>query len=396
MNSLIQHAPKQKAAQTPNFVWPKAAHQFDLSLISDLLKWSAEQGVSDIKIEGGQPVRIYVDGLAYAVTPYKIDVHQADQILTEIYNETGKGLIANRSAIDFSHQVKVDRFKSLRFRVCVVGTTGRERTHEITLRLLPEKAPDFDEISTEIPIRKALLNKRGLSLITGETGSGKSTLLAATIRALLYSVCGQIQTFENPIEFVFHDIDLSHSWITQIEIPTQIPTFLEALKVSMRRYPKILVVGECRDKETIEAAINAAQQGSPVYTTSHTKTVLDTIDRLVNIFPGPERDSRSIDIVKQLNIIISQRLETNPNGGRTALKEWLCFEHDLVDELIRTHRSKWHFLLREAFSSSDQNQTMQTSAQVAYDKGLIEQSTLLSILPPRPLQVSVTQEGMSA
>lgn len=365
--------------QNINLQWPQAGHRFEINLVSDLLKWAAEQGVSDIKIEGGQPVRIYVDGLAYAVTPYKIDSHVADRILSDLYNETGKGLIADRSAIDFSHQVKLDRYNSLRFRVCVVGTTARERTHEFTLRLLPTKAPDFEELNIERPIVDALLDKKGLNVVTGTTGSGKSTLLAACTRSLLMNGCGQIQSFENPIEFTFHDIELPHSWITQTEIPTQIPTFLEALVVSMRRYPKVLIVGECRDKETIEAAINATQQGSPVYTTSHTRTVLDTIDRLVNIFPGSERDSRSIDIAKLLNIIVSQRLEINPQGGRTALREWLVFDESLIETLIRTDRNKWHFVLNEAFEHSGQR--MQISAQEAYDENRIDEATLKSILP---------------
>ena len=388
MNDL--HSP---ISPNTDLMWPEAGVRLEVNQINNFLIWAAEQNASDIKIQGSEPVRIYVDGLARAVTPYKVENDSADRILTRLYGESGKGLLANKQAIDFSHEIKIDRLKNIRFRVCVAPVTAHGvRTHQTTLRIIPNSAPTFDDLGTEDSIQKAWLAKKGLSFITGETGSGKSTLMAAGTKALLMNGCGEIQSFENPIEFVFNDITCEDSWISQTEIPTQLGSFSEALIVSMRRYPKVIIVGECRDPETIEAAINASQQGSAVYTTSHARTVIATLDRLGNVFPENERDSRSIDVLELLNIVVSQRLELNPQGGRTALKEWLVFDSALVDELIPMGRKQRRPILTDAFSSL--GQTMEASALQAYDEGKIYKNTLLSILPAQPFQVVVPSQGM--
>ena len=199
----------------------------------------------------------------------------------------------------------------------------------------PGDPPTLDELRIEEEIVDALEACTGLNLVTGVPGSGKSTLLAAGTRRLLEMGAGRIQSYEAPIEFVFDGVETGGaSLMSSSEIPRHFEDFADGLRASLRRRPAAVIVGEARDRETVEAAVNAADFGIAVYSTTHTIGVANTIRRLLSEFPEDERDERGAALIDMLNLVVTQVLVPNPKGGRTAIREWLVFDTGLKVELV--------------------------------------------------------------
>ncbi len=172
--------------------------------------------------------------------------------------------------------------------------------------------------------------------VTGATGSGKSTLLASIIKELAEQPDSnrKILTYESPIEFVYDSIETPSAVISQSEIPKHLPSFAAGVRNALRRKPKLILVGEARDSETISAVIEAALTGHPVYTTLHSNGVAETVRRLVGAFPKEERTARTIDIIETMRLIVSQRLVPSTDGKRVALREYLVFNEEIRDKIL--------------------------------------------------------------
>ena len=192
--------------------------------------------------------------------------------------------------------------------------------------MLPGKPPSFSELGTEDDIVAAWDLCKGLTLVTGVPGSGKSTLLAAGTRHLLERGAGRIQSYEAPIEYVFDGIATDTALMSSAEIPRHFPSFAEGLRSSLRRRPSAVIVGEARDRETVEAVVRAADYGIAVFSTAHTIGVAATVRRLLAEFPAHERAERGAALIDAMTLVVTQVLLPNPKGGRTALREWLAFE----------------------------------------------------------------------
>ena len=175
-------------------------------------------------------------------------------------------------------------------------------------------------------------------ILTSATGSGKSTLLAAIIRNITEDVDSnrKVLTYEAPIEFVFDNVEKVSSVVSQSEIPRHLPSFAAGVRNALRRKPRLILVGEARDPETISAVMEAAMTGHPVYTTLHSNSVAETIRRLVVSFPPEERQGRTIDIIETVRLVISQRLVPTVDGKRVALREYLVFNEEIRDILLET------------------------------------------------------------
>ena len=199
----------------------------------------------------------------------------------------------------------------------------------------------------------ALLDCVGLNLVTGVPGSGKSTLLAASTRALLERGAGRVHSYEAPIEFTFDGIGVDGgSLMSSSEVPRHFRSFADGLRSSLRRRPVAVVVGEARDRETVEAALAAADFGIAVYSTTHTIGVANTVRRLLSEFREDERDERGATLVDVLHLVVTQVLVGNPKGGRTAVREWLVFDGALKEELLEMPRQAWPQRIGEALAAS--------------------------------------------
>jgi twitching motility protein PilT len=220
-----------------------------------------------------------------------------------------------------------------RFRVSIFKQRGYVG---LVLRLIPRKILTFDELGLPHHIEKLLMEPRGLVLITGPTGSGKTTSLATMLDWINNNMDQHIITIEDPIEY-YHTH--KKSIITQREVGVDVPSFSEALRRALRQDPDVILVGEMRDLETIEAAITAAETGHLVFGTLHTTGSVRTIDRVVDAFPTNQQEQIRTQLAGNLKSVISQTLIPRKSGfGRVAAYE-IMYCTPAIQNLIRENKS---------------------------------------------------------
>jgi len=220
-----------------------------------------------------------------------------------------------------------------RFRVAIFKQRGYVG---MVLRLIPRKILSFDDIGLPNHLKDVIEQPRGLILVTGPTGSGKSTSLATMIDFLNIEHDHHIITIEDPIEY-YHNH--KKSIITQREVGVDVPTFAEALRRALRMDPDVILVGEMRDLETIEAAITAAETGHLVFATLHTTGAVRTVDRVVDAFPSNQQEQIRTQLAGNLKAVISQALVPRKSGfGRVAAFE-IMITTPAIQNLIRENKT---------------------------------------------------------
>jgi twitching motility protein PilT len=303
------NAPNVNAA--PNTFPPVPA------LLLEMLKASAH--VSDLIFSPGSHPHVEVSG---QLVPVKIAGLQV--LSTDATQRIAEELIGgNRQAIDtLQKQGSCDISYSLpgtaRFRVNVFVQRG---SHAIVMRVIPKTIPSFTELKLPQQLADIAELKNGIVLVTGPTGSGKSSTLAAILDHINETKAYHILTIEDPVEFMHRH---KRSIIHQRELHSDTPSFALALRAALRQAPKVILVGEMRDKETIEIALEAAETGHLVLSTLHTTDASKTVERIVGVFPLSEQHTLRNRFAKSFRYIVSQRLLPRKEGaGRVAAIEIL-------------------------------------------------------------------------
>ena len=330
---------------------PKIAAKFNPSDLNDFLVHCSDLGISDIHIEGGKHPMVDLHSKMYPAMIRKLSGAEVSDIMKSLYGESAQAQIYDLEAIDTNHTInRGDRY---RYRINALGTiVGDQKTVQITIRTLSSTPPKLTivpegELITNVPsgtmgleekIWRTISPDQGMIVVTGPTGSGKSTLLAGIIRKLLEkpNFNKKIITFEAPIEYVFDEVKTGSGFISQTEIYTQLKSFYDGVRAGMRRKPDIIFIGEARDVETIDTSIMAAQTGHLLYTTSHTNSASETVNRMINVFPESERQAKLMDIIDTTQMIIAQRLIKTVDGKRCAVKEYIHFDTDVRKVLRET------------------------------------------------------------
>ena len=205
-----------------------------------------------------------------------------------------------------------------RFRVNIFKQRG---THAIIMRVIPPRPPRFEDFDLPPQLRDIVELKNGIVLVTGPTGSGKSSTLAAIIDLINEAKFYHIVTIEDPIEFLHQH---KNSTIHQRELHSDTPNFALALRAALRQAPKVILVGEMRDRETMEVALEAAETGHLVFSTLHTIDAAKSVERIIGVFPKNEEHSIRTRLAQSFRFIVSQRLLPRANGsGRVAAIEIL-------------------------------------------------------------------------
>jgi defect-in-organelle-trafficking protein DotB len=360
---------------TTHFV-PDEPSRFTPLFMDRMLEFSEKQNASDITIQTNEHIFIEVYGKLLRITNRKLSNTEVSELINAIYGPNATTQLLSGRDIDTHYEFRPNRGVRYRYRVnataCLVeGHDGIQ----ITLRTIPTTPPPIDTMNLPPDIMDSLAPQEGIVFITGATGSGKSTLLASIVRSLIEKEDSnrKVLTYEAPIEFVYDEIDAVSSVVSQSEIPRHLPNFADGVRNALRRKPRLILVGECRDPETISAALEAALTGHPVYTTLHTSGVAETMRRLVTSFSGEERLGRTVDILETIRLCIWQKLVPSVDDKRIALREYLIFNEEIRDILLESNpndiTSTTRRLVRE------RGQTMTQDAKRAFDKGLISERT---------------------
>lgn len=324
---------------TNDVLFPKEPIRLSIDSANDILMHCVKLGASDITFQTNEPIIAEIYGRLKKATRRKLSNTEVGEVINAMYGPNATSLIMSGKDIDTHYEIRPTRSERYRFRIN--GTACQVEGHDgiqITARTIPTDPPTLDSMALPQAILDAIAPEQGVVYVTGATGSGKSTLLASIIRDITEAKESnrKVLTYESPIEFVYDNIEMESAIVSQSEIPRHLPSFAAGVRNALRRKPRLILVGEARDPETISAVMEAAMTGHPVYTTLHSNSVAETIRRLVITFPPEERQGRTIDIIETVRLVISQRLVPTPEGKRVALREYLVFNEHVRDVLLET------------------------------------------------------------
>lgn len=326
-----------------------------------LLVWAVAQGASDITLQDDEPVWLEIHGRNHPVTRRVMSNAELIEIVNGIYGANGATQIFSGRDIDVSYEVYIDRLRRLRFRVNGAAIQAKSGTGiQITLRALPDEPARLVDLGVESEIVAACEPAQGLVLITGPTGSGKTTLLGAIIRHKIERADAhrKVLTFEAPIELRYDKVKGPDSYVAQAEVPRHEHSFAAGLRSALRRKPADILVGECRDAETMGTSCEAALTGHTVYSTLHSNGVAETVRRMISVFPAMERQGRAIDLAESLRLVVTQVLLPTVDGRRVAAREFLVFDADVRDALLSTEVDRWPQVTRSLIRERGQGMGM--------------------------------------
>lgn len=316
----------------------------------NILDTAIAQGASDIHIMAGLPAMLRVDTLLRSLDMPPFSVEESVKIIIDLIGqESYERIHKHHQELDFSFS-----YQNLRFRCNAYYQKG---TLAASLRLLPNQIKSMAELGVPQVAEGFLSHNQGLIIVTGPTGHGKSTTLAAMIDKISQQRRGHIITVEDPIEYLFEN---KKSIVSQREIGTDTFSFSYALRSALREDPDVVLVGEMRDVETMEAALQIAETGHLVLTSLHTNSAAQTANRIIDVFPTHKQDQVRIQLAEVLLGIISQRLLPRIQGGRVLAAEVL-----IANAAVRS-------LIREGKTHQIPNliQTAAAEGMVSLDKSL--------------------------
>ena len=290
-----------------------------------LFKLMAEKQASDLFISCGAPINLKVNGVVQPVSTQPMDLDTVRRIAYELMSKEQAREFENTMEMNLSH---LDRSVG-NFRVNIFRQRG---TISLVIRYVRSNVPPFDQLKLPSVLLDLVAEKRGLILVAGATGSGKSTTLAAMIDYRNQNKPGHILTIEDPIEYLFEH---KQSIINQREIGVDTTDYANALQNALREAPDLIMVGEVRDKETMQSALLHTLTGHLCLTTIHANNSYHALSRIINLFPYDARSAVLSDLSIGLRAIICQRLIRNRDGEQQPAVE-ILLNTSLIAELIKT------------------------------------------------------------
>ena len=329
----------------------------------ELLKEVVDRKASDLHLAPGSPPRIRIHGSLVPLTEYGV-LTPADtkRLIYSVLTDIQKKKLEEELEIDFSFGIKnLARFRGNAYfqRQSLAGA----------FRLIPFEIPAFETLGLPEIIKTFAHKTKGLVLVTGPTGSGKSTTLASLIDIINNTYDYHIITIEDPIEFVYEH---KRSLVTQRELGSDTKSFARALKSALREDPDVILVGEMRDPETIEAALTAAETGHLVFSTLHTNSAIETINRIVDVFPAEKQSQIRTQLSFVLVGTVAQKLLKRKDGrGRVAAVE-VFIPTPAIRNLIRENKLHQIYSLMQTGQASTGMITLNQSLAQLYLSGLID------------------------
>lgn len=336
--------------------------------IADIFKNAIEKNASDIFIIAGRPLSYKIMGKIVSVNDNSLTAEETYVIIYDIFKLAKKdniNVLYHEGDLDFSFSLPgLGRFR--------VSAYMQRNSYAAVIRVVFFDLPDPDKLYIPDVVMNLHKKAKGLILITGPAGSGKSTTQACIIDKINSERNCHIMTFEDPIEYIHKH---KKSIVSQREISTDSKNYVSALRSALRQAPDVMLIGEMRDLETIEIALTAAETGHLVLSTLHTTGAVNTIDRIIDVFPASQQQQIRVQLSMQLQAVISQHLIPSPTLGRAAAFE-VMLVNNAVSNLIRD--SKVHQLNSVIYASEGKGmKSMDTSILELYKNGLITKENAL-------------------
>ena len=365
-------------------------------------------GASDVTIQSDDYIWAYVNRQHVQASNRRLDDGEVSAIVRHLYNSDGaNGILGSGRGLDFDADIRPrliegDNFDpdySVRCRVnvtqCRVATVANG--YSITLRTIPGIPPTFESLDLPEEIAENFFPSQGLVLVVGITGSGKSTLLAAGNRKRLETTDNPVKigTYEDPIEFVYPRVpailnaDPGQSLarmpeISQAQIGTHLADFALAAPNALRRKFDVLVMGEMRDRESVETGLLLAATGHATYGTLHCETPAEAISRIVSEFPYDAQPSIANKLLSNLRLIVAQKIERTVEGKGRAFRSWCVFDQAFKAELFEHQHQHWNQLVTARMRAA--GTTFAQQALGPYKAGLISDRAFANIAGFNPVE----------
>jgi twitching motility protein PilT len=332
-----------------------------MASIYDLLKVMIERGASDLHVTTGSPPRLRIDGKLVPMDHPNLTPPETKSLCYSILTDSQKHRFEENNELDFSFGVKgLSRFR---------GNVFMQRgAVAAAFRTIPFEIKTFNDLGLPEIVNDLVKKPRGLILVTGATGSGKSTTLAAMIDKINSERYDHIITVEDPIEYLHGH---KKSLINQREVTSDTASFKTALRYILRQDPDVVLIGEMRDLETIEAALTVAETGHLTFATLHTNSAVQTINRIIDVFPPHQQEQIRVQLSFVLEGIIAQQLIPRKNGQGRVLASELLVPNPAIRNLIREDKIHQLYSMMQTGQAKFGMQTMNQSLVMLYSKGLL-------------------------
>ena len=356
-----------------------------MASIYDLLKIMIEKGASDLHLTTASPPRLRVDGKLVPLDHPPLTPVETKSLCYSILTDAQKHKFEEHSELDLSFGVKgLSRFRGNVFmqRGAVAGA----------FRTIPFEIRTFKDLGLPEVMNELVKKPRGLILCTGPTGSGKSTTLAAMIDRINSERYEHIITVEDPIEYLHGH---KKCLINQREVNADTASFKDALKYVLRQDPDVVLIGEMRDLETIEAALTVSETGHLTLATLHTNSAVQTINRIIDVFPAHQQEQIRVQLSFVLEGVLSQQLIAKKSGKGRALAVELLIPNPAIRNLIREDKVHQIYSTMQTGQTKFGMQTMNQSLIELYTKGHISYEDAIG-RSPVPDEIIVMLQKVSA
>ena len=313
--------------------------------VKPLFKLMVEKNASDLFFAPFAPAKIKIDGKIMPVNKLEMTPKMVKQAAFELMNEDQLDTFAREFELDFA----ISEPGLGRFRVNVFQQRGNVA---MVLRYITAELPTLDELGMPEQMKELVMLRRGLILMVGATGSGKSTTLAAMLNHRNIKTSSHIITIEDPIEFLHPN---KQSIVNQREVGLDTKSYDRALRSAMRAAPDLLLIGEVRDRESMQSAIDMAGTGHLVLATLHSNNAPETLDRIINLFPQEQHSQVFMDLGHYLRAIISQRLVRARTGKRIAAIELMLNTPHIKDLILKGDIAEVKDALKDSGEKGMQN-----------------------------------------
>lgn len=328
--------------------------------ITELLDFSVKHNASDLHLSAGVSPMVRIDGEVRKLGIPALSHADVHRLVFEIMDDSQRGEFEEKLEVDFSFELpNVGRFR--------VNAFNQARGCAAVFRTIPVDIPTLDQLGAPEIFEKIANYEKGLVLVTGPTGSGKSTTLAAMVDYVNRNHNKHILTIEDPIEFVHTN---NKCLVNQREVHRDTHSFKAALRSALREDPDVILVGELRDQETISLALTAAETGHLVFGTLHTSSAAKTIDRIIDVFPGSDKDMVRSMLSESLRSVIAQKLLKRVGGGRVACHE-IMMATPAIRNLIREDKVAQMYSIIQTGAAHGM-QTMEQNAKQLIAQGLVD------------------------